>query len=140
MKLLESDLTEILDRLRETDYFQRLSGSRVLLTGGCGFLGQYFTQLFLRMNREKLVSDPIQIVVVDNFISSDPKTSHIDDPNVTYHSKDVASMTPEFLGTVGPFRSEEHTSELQSPRYRSEERRVGKECLDTCRSRWSPYH
>ena len=23
---------------------------------------------------------------------------------------------------------------------RSEERRVGKECLDTCRSRWSPYH
>ena len=40
-------------------------------------------------------------------------------------------------------RSEEHTSELQSPEYlvcrlllRSEERRVGKEC----RSRWSPYH
>ena len=25
-------------------------------------------------------------------------------------------------------------------RYRSEERRVGKECRCTCRSRWSPYH
>ena len=25
-------------------------------------------------------------------------------------------------------------------RYRSEERRVGKECLRLCRSRWSPYH
>ena len=24
--------------------------------------------------------------------------------------------------------------------YRSEERRVGKECLTQCRSRWSPYH
>src|SRR3546814_1418428 len=24
--------------------------------------------------------------------------------------------------------------------YRSEERRVGKECVSTCRSRWSPYH
>src|SRR3546814_14213088 len=24
-------------------------------------------------------------------------------------------------------------------RYRSEERRVGKECVSTCRSRWSPY-
>ena len=24
--------------------------------------------------------------------------------------------------------------------YRSEERRVGKECLRLCRSRWSPYH
>src|SRR3546814_5645449 len=26
------------------------------------------------------------------------------------------------------------------PRSRSEERRVGKECVSTCRSRWSPYH
>src|SRR3546814_11870370 len=25
-------------------------------------------------------------------------------------------------------------------RARSEERRVGKECVSTCRSRWSPYH
>src|SRR3546814_6391089 len=25
-------------------------------------------------------------------------------------------------------------------RRRSEERRVGKECVSTCRSRWSPYH
>ena len=27
-----------------------------------------------------------------------------------------------------------------SERRRSEERRVGKECVTTCRSRWSPYH
>src|SRR3546814_3266729 len=26
------------------------------------------------------------------------------------------------------------------PAARSEERRVGKECVSTCRSRWSPYH
>src|SRR3546814_7356838 len=26
------------------------------------------------------------------------------------------------------------------PHIRSEERRVGKECVSTCRSRWSPYH
>src|SRR3546814_2060004 len=26
------------------------------------------------------------------------------------------------------------------PWRRSEERRVGKECVSTCRSRWSPYH
>src|SRR3546814_15895071 len=30
-------------------------------------------------------------------------------------------------------------SELRMP-LRSEERRVGKECVSTCRSRWSPYH
>src|SRR3546814_11847327 len=29
----------------------------------------------------------------------------------------------------------EHGTEI-----RSEERRVGKECVSTCRSRWSPYH
>src|SRR3546814_10804091 len=28
---------------------------------------------------------------------------------------------------------------IKSPS-RSEERRVGKECVSTCRSRWSPYH
>src|SRR3546814_6473199 len=31
-----------------------------------------------------------------------------------------------------PFVPQEH--------HRSEERRVGKECVSTCRSRWSPYH
>src|SRR3546814_11542295 len=29
---------------------------------------------------------------------------------------------------------------LPVQRVRSEERRVGKECVSTCRSRWSPYH
>src|SRR3546814_14194574 len=28
----------------------------------------------------------------------------------------------------------------EAVRARSEERRVGKECVSTCRSRWSPYH
>src|SRR3546814_10979800 len=32
------------------------------------------------------------------------------------------------------------TRHRQAPCLRSEERRVGKECVSTCRSRWSPYH
>ena len=32
------------------------------------------------------------------------------------------------------------TSEYTTANVRSEERRVGKECLRLCRSRWSPYH
>src|SRR3546814_194473 len=32
------------------------------------------------------------------------------------------------------------SSNLGLTRDRSEERRVGKECVSTCRSRWSPYH
>src|SRR3546814_9228009 len=36
----------------------------------------------------------------------------------------------------------EPTLPYDQPSYvvRSEERRVGKECVSTCRSRWSPYH
>src|SRR3546814_1509211 len=37
-------------------------------------------------------------------------------------------MTPEKL------------KKRRSTAMRSEERRVGKECVSTCRSRWSPYH
>src|SRR3546814_17701999 len=32
------------------------------------------------------------------------------------------------------------TNLLKKAEDRSEERRVGKECVRTCRSRWSPYH
>src|SRR3546814_4299572 len=32
-----------------------------------------------------------------------------------------------------------HCTKRRLPR-RSEERRVGKECVSTCRSRWAPYH
>src|SRR3546814_14549914 len=34
----------------------------------------------------------------------------------------------------------EKALEANPPPARSEERRVGKECVSTCRSRWSPYH
>src|SRR3546814_13264095 len=33
-----------------------------------------------------------------------------------------------------------HRQPPRLARSRSEERRVGKECVSTCRSRWSPYH
>src|SRR3546814_12949554 len=33
-----------------------------------------------------------------------------------------------------------HLPRLRKEGFRSEERRVGKECVSTCRSRWSPYH
>src|SRR3546814_17854035 len=45
-------------------------------------------------------------------------------------------MTP--LGRpVVPLVEFSDSSDISS---RSEERRVGKECVSTCRSRWSPYH
>ena len=42
----------------------------------------------------------------------------------------AAAETPDAL----------ETGEAAAKMDRSEERRVGKECLRLCRSRWSPYH
>src|SRR3546814_6512777 len=42
-------------------------------------------------------------------------------------------------GFVGD-RADHSTLHSDDPLCRSEERRVGKECVSTCRSRWSPYH
>src|SRR3546814_1585860 len=37
-------------------------------------------------------------------------------------------------------RHSEIIAKVRAAGARSEERRVGKECVRTCRSRWSPYH
>src|SRR3546814_14264573 len=37
-------------------------------------------------------------------------------------------------------RMKAHCANALELAQRSEERRVGKECVSTCRSRWSPYH
>src|SRR3546814_6511776 len=44
----------------------------------------------------------------------------------------------QFMGPLKVFPDE--FSQADKDRLRSEERRVGKECVSTCRSRWSPYH
>ena len=63
--------------------------------------------------------------------------------------KDYLSNKPEFRiydtyidnGTTGTnFNREGFQRMLSDIEARSEERRVGKECVSTCRSRWSPYH
>src|SRR3546814_12863946 len=49
--------------------------------------------------------------------------------------------TVDFLRAwVPPGKSPMCGNSICQDRRRSEERRVGKECVITCRSRWSPYH
>src|SRR3546814_17077742 len=63
----------------------------------------------------------------------------------------LASELNTFLNSITeltvsdvPITLEEMIAEGESEelefKQRSEERRVGKECVSTCRSRWSPYH
>src|SRR3546814_2474819 len=58
--------------------------------------------------------------------------------DVTLPDMRFASMVPD---TPGNFRTKEAQKLPRTGQfYRSEERRVGKECVSTCRSRLSPYH
>src|SRR3546814_3311660 len=41
---------------------------------------------------------------------------------------------------IGKFHPHGDTACYEAMVLRSDERRVGKECVSTCRSRWSPYH
>src|SRR3546814_2343508 len=52
-------------------------------------------------------------------------------------SSDLLGIAYE-VGNVAAVRPRHHTNPAILAR--SEERRVGKECVSTCRSRWSPYH
>src|SRR3546814_14971709 len=47
------------------------------------------------------------------------------------------SIVPFAVGTCALLLNATHSDRVQE---RSEERRVGKECVSTCRSRGSPYH
>src|SRR3546814_17414901 len=62
-------------------------------------------------------------------------------------AQQLAEVKPDvaFNALHGPFGEEgcmQGLLEMMGIPYthRSEERRVGKECVSTCRSRWAPYH
>src|SRR3546814_18764213 len=53
----------------------------------------------------------------------------------------VVVSPPRRTGPASAFyRASRRSSSEEVQQTRSEERRVGKECVSTCRSRWSPYH
>lgn len=97
-ELLKSDIQEIVDSL-DLDYWVQFSGKRLLMTGGRGFLGRYFTETFIRAN-EGLKGEglaPCELVVLDNLITagkmgSDSRVRE----NVSFVQHDVIKpFTPE---------------------------------------------
>src|SRR3546814_11042415 len=59
--------------------------------------------------------------------NADKMEADLENPHVLIYDKKISTMK-ELLPV------------LEKQVQRSEERRVGKECVSTCRSRWSPYH
>src|SRR3546814_13703638 len=52
----------------------------------------------------------------------------------------VIGMVRELAPVLAGLMVAGRVSSAMAAELRSEERRVGKECVSTCRSRWSPYH
>src|SRR3546814_15749585 len=50
------------------------------------------------------------------------------------------ALAPQLGARARPVAHPAAGQRLHQGLARSEERRVGKECVSTCRSRWSPYH
>ena len=87
LSLLSSDIREIADALG--DKADAFAGKTVMLTGGRGFLGRYFAEVFVYLN-EKVLKKPCRLVVVDNLITAGKEGAETDDrPNVTFIKHDV---------------------------------------------------
>src|SRR3546814_1630209 len=81
------------------------------------------------------------IAALRSLFTDTPNTC--ESPAVEFTSEDKMPIRVDLPAPFGPSRAKKSpgcTVRLMPFRARSEERRVGKECVSTCRSRWSPYH
>src|SRR3546814_9440218 len=99
-----------------------------------------FALLNFKFSVVKLSSDLLMLF----FFFFKQKTAY--EMRISDWSSDVCSSDlPNLGGQEADGFSAEEDDRTQRGQYRtedprSEERRVGKECVSTCRSRWSPYH
>ncbi len=91
--------------LNTSDIYKYFNGKKILLTGGNGFLGKYFVEIFKNYN--EILEKPINLLVIDKtfkknqvsknknikFISSDvsKKINTIFRPNIIIHAAGIAS-------------------------------------------------
>src|SRR3546814_5093608 len=98
--------------------------------------------LFMAVESHDAIGPLVQRMVTLTWLPSALHPMGANDPESEDYLAITAKATAEWpLGDGGTrFRmGGEVGHALNTPR-RSEERRVGKECVRTCRSRWSPYH
>ena len=74
--LLQSDIEEIVANLPISSLTQ-FGGKHILLTGGRGFLGRYFTAVFQSLNETLLSKTPVKLTIMDNLISAGPEGAKV---------------------------------------------------------------
>ena len=112
-RVVQEDLTYIVDALSAE--LATMAGTRVLITGGAGFLGYYLTQVLLHAN-DTLGQAPIEIVVYDNFLRGLPAwlEARAQDPHLTITRHDVTEPMP---AQAGPFEYVIHGASIASPTF-----------------------
>ena len=110
--VISIDLNYICEQL--IDELTLLSGKRILITGGAGFLGYYLVQSLLQWNTRNTEKKPVEIVVYDNFMRGMPdwlsdieNNEHLD--VVKY---DVTDPLPK---NIGDFQYIIHGASIASP-------------------------
>jgi UDP-glucuronate decarboxylase len=85
--LLQSDVVEIAEGLGEAAH--DLNGKTVLLTGGRGFLGRYFMDVFAYLNANVL-EKPCNLVALDNMVTAGAHGADVPDvPHCRFVEHDV---------------------------------------------------
>src|SRR3546814_17038816 len=94
--------------------------------------------------------EPKRMVVIDSLLGSGiskplegllaAAVHHINSSGNTVVSIDVPAGLPADAGQWDADRYRSVVSASTTLTFRSEERRLGKECVSTCISRWSTYH
>jgi UDP-glucuronate decarboxylase len=71
---LPEDIDEVVERIKGPA--QDFAGKTILLTGGRGFLGRYFMEVFDKLNQD-ILEKPAQLIVLDNLITAGEEGAQI---------------------------------------------------------------
>ncbi len=83
----QSDIDEVVGRI--SNAAKDFSGKTALLTGGRGFLGRYFMEVFNRLNQE-ILEKPVKLLVLDNLITAGQEGAQIPEfENIEFVQHDV---------------------------------------------------
>jgi nucleoside-diphosphate-sugar epimerase len=94
----------------------QMSGKRLMIAGGAGFLGYYLVQGALHWNRVNADKASIRVLVLDNFIRGVPAwlTALAADKNLATMKHDITNALPATLGDLDYII---HAASIASPIY-----------------------
>lgn len=112
--VVQDDLNYICDKAGKE--LSKLSGKRLLITGGAGFLGYYLVQGALHWNRYFAKGDSIEVTVYDSFMRGKPAwLSDLEsDPKLSVVRHDIRDPLPQ---DIGRFEYLIHGASIASPIY-----------------------